>query len=165
MLVVWATYVLLQRPKLSAVCDWLSWLTCVPVDQSQTADSLGRWHSTYVIRHPNTKYCRKRGPLPTVTNIQLLNEGHGSSLLWILHTKAVVLYIVYQQNPKVLVSKVGNFSTVQTSRLHRKIMAKMRKDVYYSSTKMGTHLLKLIYSSYNTHVFIGHENIIHRQQP
>ena len=66
---------------------------------------------------------------------------------------------------EVLMSKLRNIPTVQTSRIHRKIMAKMRKDVYYSSTKMGTHLLKLIYSSYNTHVFIGHENIIHRQQP
>ena len=34
-------------------CDWLSWLTWVPVDQSQAADSLGRWHSTYVAQTQN----------------------------------------------------------------------------------------------------------------
>ena len=52
MFVVWATYVLLQRPKLSAVCDWLTW---VPSDQSLASDNRQKYKC-----RSNTKYCVKQ---------------------------------------------------------------------------------------------------------
>ena len=33
---------------LTSACDWLNWLTCVPVGQLQAADNSGRCISTYV---------------------------------------------------------------------------------------------------------------------
>ena len=45
---VWATFVLVQRPKMSAALDWLSWLSLDPIDQSQATANLVCCSSTNI---------------------------------------------------------------------------------------------------------------------
>ena len=111
--VVWATYALCQWPKLSAVCDWLSWLTCVPVDQSQSADSLGCWHSTYVTQTQNIVGREGHCQLLQISNFSMKDMVAAFSEYCTLKQLYCILYI-----NKIRKNWCQKWGTFQLSRLH-----------------------------------------------